>query len=61
MELELDLPMQQCLKCAYVRQKLDTGPDYACPECGAVYMSFPTFLFAAVAFNLVKLYGHAFA
>lgn len=26
-----------CLKCRYERQADDAGPDYACPQCGAIY------------------------
>ena len=29
--------MTKCLKCGYIRQASDTGPDYACPKCQAVY------------------------
>lgn len=28
---------RHCLKCGHVRKRDDTGPDYACPACGAVY------------------------
>jgi DNA-directed RNA polymerase subunit M/transcription elongation factor TFIIS len=29
--------MKDCLKCGYQRLPTDTGPDYSCPKCGAVY------------------------
>jgi uncharacterized membrane protein len=27
----------QCRKCGHVRQRTDTGPDWACPACGGAY------------------------
>lgn len=29
--------MTKCLKCGYTRLTSDSGPDYACPKCQAVY------------------------
>lgn len=29
--------MKNCLKCGYQRLATDTGPDFSCPKCGAVY------------------------
>lgn len=29
--------MKNCLKCGYQRVPTDTGPDFSCPKCGAVY------------------------
>src|SRR5213596_207230 len=26
-----------CLKCGHTRTSSDSGPDYACPKCGAIY------------------------
>lgn len=37
MELELLPEGRECLKCGYVRLPSDLGPDYACPNCSAVY------------------------
>lgn len=34
--LTLEEP-KTCLKCSHTRTPQDTGPDYMCPKCGAIY------------------------
>jgi uncharacterized membrane protein len=35
--MELEFESRTCRKCGYASQPGDSGPDYACPKCGAVY------------------------
>ena len=36
--MDLDSPIgRYCQKCRHVRRREDTGPDFACPACGAIY------------------------
>ena len=37
MDFEILQERRECLKCGYVRESSDIGPDYACPNCGAIY------------------------
>jgi len=37
MELQLLPERRKCLKCGHVRLPSDSGAEYACPKCGAVY------------------------
>lgn len=35
---------KQCQKCGYIRQSMDTSPDYECPKCGVVYEKYEAYL-----------------
>lgn len=37
MKLEIVEAHRPCLKCGHVRQPEDSGPTWACPNCGAAY------------------------
>ena len=46
--------MKNCLKCGYQRVPTDTGPDFSCPKCGAVYAKVESALAEKVRQKLAK-------
>jgi uncharacterized membrane protein/predicted RNA-binding Zn-ribbon protein involved in translation (DUF1610 family) len=35
--MRLEYTARECLKCGYLRESAEPAPEYACPQCGAVY------------------------
>ena len=46
--------IKECKKCGYIRQTIDTSPNYECPKCGVVYKKYEEHLESARQMEMKK-------